>query len=194
VVVAGGFLTGSHVGAVVAIVASGSMFAVLSPANVVVGPLLPTAVRASAFSVLMGLLVIAQTLGASGAGVLADHLSTGHAAALICLPAAIGGLWVLAVRVPVGFHDDIEAPLRGAPVDQPRPVDVRPAPVDQPGAVGRPGAVDDEPGYVDIDTRQGPAEPVYAPEEAPTYAPAFVPEYLPEYLPDEYLPEYSPRN
>jgi hypothetical protein len=189
VVVAGGFLTGSHVGAVVAIVASGSMFAVLSPANVVVGPLLPTAVRASAFSVLMGLLVIAQTLGASGAGVLADHVSTGHAAALICLPAAIGGLWVLAVRVPVGFHDDIEAPLRGVERDKPSP-HFRPDAVDQPGAVGQPGAVDDEPGYVDIDTREGPAEPVYQPEEAPTYAPA----YVPEYLPDEYLPEYSPRN
>jgi hypothetical protein len=190
VVVAGGFLTGSHVGAVVAIVASGSMFAVLSPANVVVGPLLPTAVRASAFSVLMGLLVIAQTLGASGAGLLADHLSTGHAAALVCLPAAIGGLWVLAVRVPVGFHDDIEALLRGVEIDQPRAVDDRPDPVDQPGAVDdEPGAVDDEPAYVDIDTRQGPAEPVYAPE-SPPYAPA----YVPEYLPDEYLPEYSPRS
>jgi hypothetical protein len=184
VVVAAGFLAGSHVGAVVAIVASGSMFAVLSPANVVVGPLLPTAVRASAFSVLMGLLVIAQTLGASGAGLLADHLSTGHAAALVCLPAAIGGLWVLSVRVPVGFHDDIEAPLRGVEIDPPGLVE------HQPGPAGKPDHVTEEPSYVDIDTRSSPAEPVYGPEGAPTYARA----YVPEYLPDEYLPEYSPRS
>ena len=77
-----------------AIVASGAIFAVLSPANVVVGPLLPTAVRASAFSVLMGLLVIAQTLGASGAGLLADHLSTGHVAAWPAFRRAADGLWV----------------------------------------------------------------------------------------------------
>jgi Transmembrane secretion effector len=111
-VVAGGFLTGSSAGAVVAIVASGAFFAVLSPANVVVGPLLPTAVRASAFSVLMGLLVIAQSAGASGAGALADHLPTRIAAALVCLPAAAGGLWLLTLRrEPAGYHDDIEAPL-----------------------------------------------------------------------------------
>jgi hypothetical protein len=181
VVVAGGFLTGSHVGAVVAIVASGSMFAVLSPANVVVGPLLPTAVRASAFSVLMGLLVVAQTLGASGAGVLADHLSTGHAAALICLPAAIGGIWVLSMRVPVGFHDDIEAPLRGAETDQP-------------GRVDEPDTVDVEPSYVDIETRLTPYLPEDAPTSVPDDAPTYAQAYAPEYLPDEYLPEYSPRS
>jgi hypothetical protein len=164
VVVAWGFLTGSHVGAVVAIVASGSLFAVLSPANVVVGPLLPTAVRASAFSVLMGLLVIAQTLGASAAGLLADHLSTAHAAALICLPAAVGGIWVLSVRVPAGYHDDIEAPLGVVEVAEPGPVDI-----EIPAAL---------------------AEPVCLPEDTPVY----VPTYVPEYVPDEYLPEYSPRS
>ena len=164
-VAAGGFLTGSHVGAVVAIVASGAFFAVLSPANVVVGPLLPTAVRASAFSVLMGLLVIAQTLGASGAGLLADHLSTGHAGALVCLPAAD--------RRPLGAagapragglrrrHRGADPPGR----DQPN----RRASVDQPAV--------DEPVYVDIETRLAPYvpedAPVYAPEDAPTYAPAY---------------------
>ena len=97
VVAAAGFLSGSHVGAVLAIVASGAFFAVLSPANVVVGPLLPTAVRASAFSVLMGLLVIAQSLGASGAGLLADHVSTG-ARGGVGLPARGG-------RRPLGAAD-----------------------------------------------------------------------------------------
>jgi Transmembrane secretion effector len=126
-VAGGGFLTGSHVGAMLAIVASGAFYAVLSPANVVVGPLLPTAVRASAFSVLMGVLVIAQTLGASVSGVLADHMSTAHAAALACLPAAAGGLWVLLMRqVPQGFDDDIETPVRRVGTSPPRPVDREP--------------------------------------------------------------------
>jgi predicted MFS family arabinose efflux permease len=123
VVAGAGFLSGSHVAAVIAIVASGAFYAVLSPANVVVGPLLPSAVRASAFSVLMGVLVIAQTLGASGAGLLADHVSTAHAAAVACLPAAVGGLWVLLRRrMPEGLDDDIEAPIRGAEIVPARPV------------------------------------------------------------------------
>lgn len=111
-VTAGGFLSGSPVGAVVGIVASGAFYAVIAPANVVVGPLLPAGVRASAFSMLMGVLVLCQSLGASGAGLLADHLSTAHAAALICLPAAAGGAWLLGRRrLPPGYHDDIETPL-----------------------------------------------------------------------------------
>jgi MFS family permease len=160
-VAAAGFLSGSHVGAVIAIVASGALFAVLSPANVVVGPLLPTAVRASAFSVLMGLLVIGQTLGASGAGVLADHLSTPHAAAVVCLPAMLGGLWLLCARVPLGFHDDIEAPLRRLEIDAVRHIDI----------AALPAAV----------------EPEYVPEDIPAYVPAYVSVYVPEYLP-EYSP------
>ncbi|MGZ4594059.1 MAG: MFS transporter [Actinomycetes bacterium] len=114
VVSAGGFLTGSHVGALVGFVAAGAFFAVIAPANVVVGPLLPAEVRATAFSVLMGVLVACQSVGAGGAGVLADHLATMHAAALICLPAAVGGAWVLLARAPVGYADDIEAPLPAA--------------------------------------------------------------------------------
>jgi hypothetical protein len=61
--------------------------------------------------VLMGVLVAGQALGAAGAGVLADGVPTGTAAALMCLPGAIGGLWVLLAREPAGFTDDIEAPL-----------------------------------------------------------------------------------
>jgi hypothetical protein len=158
-VAGGGFLTGSHVGAVLAILASGAFYAVLSPANVVVGPLLPTAVRASAFSVLMGVLVIAQTLGASGSGLLADHLSTAHAGALACLPAAAGGLWVLLMRhVPEGFDDDIEAPIGSLEISQPCSVelDMRPTPA-----------------------RRQPA-PVQ-PEREPDYVTAVQPEYEPEY-------------
>jgi len=166
VVAAGGFLTGSHVGAVVAIVASGAFYAVLSPANVVAGPLLPTAVRASAFSVLMGLLVIAQTLGASGAGLLADHISTGHAAALVCLPAAAGGLWVLlARRVPAGFHDDIEAPLGRRQVGRAR--------------------------HVDLDVRLAPVRAAYAPVQPDYFAPV-QPEHCAPLQP-EHVPAYSPQ-
>lgn len=112
VVTAGGFLTGSDAGAVVGILASGAFFAVIAPANVVVGPILPAAVRASAFSVLMGVLVVCQSLGASGAGTLADHVTTAQAAALVCIPGFLGGLWVLgARRRPAGYEDDIEAPV-----------------------------------------------------------------------------------
>lgn len=121
VVSATGFLSGSHAGAVVGFVVAGAFFAVIAPANVVVGPLLPPEIRASAFSVLMGVLVAGQSLGASGAGVLADRISTGPAAALICLPAAAGGLWVLLARAPAGFADDIEAPLPGAGQPAPAP-------------------------------------------------------------------------
>ena len=160
-VAAGGFLTGSHVGAVVAIVASGAFFAVLSPANVVVGPLLPTAVRASAFSVLMGALVIAQTLGASGAGLLADRVSTGHAAALACLPAAAGGLWVLMTRrVPDGFDDDIEAVIPRVEVTQRRTVDLE----------ARLPAVQPEL-YAPVPPEYTPDQPEYAPEYSPEYSP-----------------------
>jgi MFS family permease len=189
VVAAGGFLTGSHAGAVLAIVVSGAFYAVLSPANVVVGPLLPTAVRASAFSVLMGVLVVAQSLGASGAGLLADHVSTAFAGALACLPAAVGGLWVLlARRVPAGFHDDIEAPLRVELADEL---------------------------HVDIEARLAliapllePAEPVLlespqpvlsTPEplnRVPARRPAPQPDYFAPVAPDfapEYEREYSPR-
>jgi hypothetical protein len=144
-------------------------------------------VRASAFSVLMGLLVVAQTLGASGAGLLADHLSTGHAAALICLPAAIGGIWVLSMRVPVGFHDDIEAPLCGAETDQP-------GLADEPDQPDEPDTVDAEPSYVDIETRLAPYVPEDAPMSVPEDAPTYARAYAPEYLPDEYLPEYSPHS
>lgn len=110
-VTAAGFLTGTDVGAVLGLVAAGSFFAVLAPSNVVVGPLLPTEVRATAFSVLMGALVACQALGASGAGLLADHLSTAAAAALICVPGALGGLWVLLAKDTPGLADDTEAPL-----------------------------------------------------------------------------------
>ena len=73
----------------------------------------------------MGLLVIAQSLGASGAGVLADHVSTGYAAAWSACPRRVGGLWVLMIRRrPAGFDDDIEAPLRPVEVSEPLRVDL----------------------------------------------------------------------
>jgi MFS family permease len=168
-VAAGGFLSGSHVGAVVAIVASGAFFAVLSPANVVVGPLLPSAVRASAFSVLMGVLVIAQTMGASAAGLLADHLSTAHAAALACLPAAAGGLWVLMVRrVPAGFADDIEAPLLRLEIREPTHVDLvaRLAPATRTYAAVQPVRASGG-GLRGGGAGLRPAAPEYAPEYSP---------------------------
>lgn len=111
VVTAFGFLSATHLGAVVGFVAAGAFFAVIAPANVVVGPLLPAEIRASAFSVLMGVLVACQSLGAGAAGVLADRMATTYAAVLVCLPAAAGGLWVLLAKAPAGFADDIEAPL-----------------------------------------------------------------------------------
>jgi hypothetical protein len=111
VVAAGGFLSGGQQGQLVGFVAAGAFFAVIAPANVVAGPLLPAEVRASAFSVMMGVLVAFQSAGASVAGALADRMHTPYAAALVCLPAAAGGLWVLLARPPAGLDADIEAPL-----------------------------------------------------------------------------------
>lgn len=173
-VAAGGFLTGNHVGAVVAIIASGAFYAVLSPANVVAGPLLPTAVRASAFSVLMGVLVIAQSLGASGAGLLADHVSTGYAAALACLPAAVGGLWVLTSRrVPEGFHDDIEALVPVTTVSRARTVNPRRRRAPVAGAYARVA-----PAYAPIRPDRG-VQPEYYTQVEPVHAAEYVPEYSP---------------
>lgn len=114
VIVAVGFLSGSHAGAIVAFVVTGTFFAVLAPANVVVGPLLPNAVRASAFGVLWGVLVIMQSSGAATAGVLADHVATPLAGALMCVPALAAAGWALLAPAPVGLGDDVEAPLAAA--------------------------------------------------------------------------------
>jgi MFS family permease len=129
-----GFLSGSHAGAVIAFVAAGAFFAVLAPANVVVGPLLPSAVRASSFGVLWGVLVIMQSSGAATAGVLADHVSTSLAGALVCFPALAAAAWALLARSPAGLSDDVEAPLAvpgPAPVASPAAVPPT-APVVQP--------------------------------------------------------------
>ncbi len=109
-----GFMSGSHAGAILGFVAAGSLFAVLAPANVVVGPLLPAQVRASAFSILMGILVVCQSLGAALAGTLADHLSTPTAAMLVCIPGLLAGGWALVGPAPAGIDDDVEAPLPSA--------------------------------------------------------------------------------
>jgi MFS family permease len=181
-VAGGGFLSGAHAGAVVAIVASGAFFAVLSPANVIVGPLLPTAVRASAFSVLMGVLVIAQTLGATGAGVLADHLSTAHAAALMCLPALVGGLAVLLMRrAPDGYDDDIEAPIPPAEIGRPRAADLAPALAAAPGVYAAVQAerVALEPEYVALEPEYVALEPERVASARPEYAPALPVSYAP---------------
>jgi hypothetical protein len=79
---------------------------------------------------------------------------------IVCLPAVIGGLWLLCAPTPLGFHDDIEAPVRRLEIDVVR--------------------------HIDIATPE-PIEPEYVPEDIPAYVPAYVSVYLPEYLP-EYSP------
>ncbi len=80
-----------------AFAAAGLLFAVLAPANIVVSPRLPRDVRASSFSLLMGMLVATEAMGAAGAGVVASAIGVMPVfLALGLVPLAVGA-WAVAV-------------------------------------------------------------------------------------------------
>ena len=90
-------------GLVVAFAAMGVLDAVIIPANIVVGPRLPTAIRASCMSVLMGTLTLAQAGTPFVAGALAAPLGARGASAVALLSA--GGFGVFALLRPVAVSD-----------------------------------------------------------------------------------------
>jgi hypothetical protein len=75
--------------------AAGLLFAVMSPANVIVAPRLPAPVRASAFSLLMGLLVATEAAGAGGAGLAASAVGLVPVCVALGVPALAVGAWTL---------------------------------------------------------------------------------------------------
>lgn len=79
----------------VGFVTVGGLFATFVPMQVVIAARLPAERRATCFSVLMAAMALEQVVLSSAAGSLADHLGTGPAAALVCLPAAVVALGVL---------------------------------------------------------------------------------------------------
>jgi predicted MFS family arabinose efflux permease len=94
--------------------AAGCLAVVLVPANVVVGPALPDAIRASAFGVLIGATVAAQAAGAAVAGLIASVTSVPTAAALVAAPSVVLGLLAVLRPVaaePVGGAGAVPAPL-----------------------------------------------------------------------------------
>ena len=87
---------------------AGALAVVLVPASALVGPLLPDEIRASAFSLLMGLLAAAQALAVLAVGALADQLGTGTAVALAAVPSVAAGTWHL--LVPVRCRGQVDGP------------------------------------------------------------------------------------
>ncbi len=80
---------------VAAYAADGLLFAVMAPANIVVSPRLPGAVRASALSLLMGVLVATEALAAAAAGSAASVAGLLPAGVAVgAIPLAVGA-WVL---------------------------------------------------------------------------------------------------
>lgn len=107
IMVAALLLTGSLV-AVAGFAGAGLLFLPLVTANVLISPRLPTASRASAFSLLMGALALAQAVCSGLGGLLADLTSPRvAAAALVALPVVAG---VVARRLPPVAVAPTEAP------------------------------------------------------------------------------------
>lgn len=88
--------------------AAGFLGMVMVPANVVVGPALPDAIRASAFGLLSGCTVATQAVGAAVAGLLASATTVPAAAALVTVPAVAAGLLALARPVAVPVPEAVE--------------------------------------------------------------------------------------
>ncbi|MGE5765422.1 MAG: MFS transporter [Mycobacterium leprae] len=85
------FLTlpaGSAIGAL-GFAGAGVLFAVLMPANTVVGRVLPGGLRASSFGLLMGVYMAGQAAGAIGGGLLAERFGVRAACAAAMLPALV---------------------------------------------------------------------------------------------------------
>jgi MFS family permease len=85
--------------AIVPYLATGLVFAVIVPANVVVGARVPPELRASVFGYLQGSLMACTALGAAGGGLLAEIVGVGPACAFALLP-GLGYAVVVLVRAP----------------------------------------------------------------------------------------------
>lgn len=97
----------------VGFVAVGGVFASFVPTQGVMAARLPAELRATCFSVLMAAMALEQVVLSAVAGSLADHLGTGPAAALVCLPAAVIAVGVLLtptrdIDIALGEVDEVE--------------------------------------------------------------------------------------
>jgi MFS family permease len=95
--------------------AVGLLFAVIAPANVVVSPRLAGEVRASALSLLMGMLVATQAVAAAMAGFLADAVGLLPVCVALGVPPLVVGTWALLrpVRSPAeAVSDEGSVPSR----------------------------------------------------------------------------------
>jgi hypothetical protein len=88
--------------AVAAYAAAGLLFAVIAPANMVVLPRLPGEIRASALSLLMGMLVATETVAAGAAGVAADAVGLVPVCLALGVPPLAVGTWALLVPPRAG--------------------------------------------------------------------------------------------
>lgn len=86
--------------AVLAYAAAGLLFAVIGPANIVVTPRLPPEVRASALSLLMGMLVATEAAGAAAAGLGAGAVGLVPVCAALGVPPLAVGAWALLMPLP----------------------------------------------------------------------------------------------
>lgn len=103
-----GVLAGAELAsALLAFAGLGLLFVVISPANTLVSPRLPTDVRASALALLMGTMCAAEALGAALAGVVASRLGATPAGALVALIPLAAGAYAL-VRWGKGRYGDGE--------------------------------------------------------------------------------------
>jgi hypothetical protein len=99
---------------VIGFVILGLLFVAITPANTLISPRLPAAVRASAFSVLMGGLAAVQATLTLLAGFLADLTTPHTAAAALCLVPVAAGVWVLALPEARRSARDDSSPARDA--------------------------------------------------------------------------------
>lgn len=104
------FAAAPPLGGFLAFAAAGTLMVTLVPANTLVGPQLPDAVRAGAFSLLGGATVALQGGGAAVAGLLTGLAGIPAAAALVAVPALAAGMWALARPLPSG-PDGTAAPV-----------------------------------------------------------------------------------
>ncbi len=81
--------------AVLAFAATGLLFAVIAPANVVVSPRLPAGLRASALSLLMGTLVATEAAGAAVTGLAASAVGLLPVCSALGVPVAAAGAYAL---------------------------------------------------------------------------------------------------
>lgn len=91
--------------AILPYLATGLVFAVIVPANVVVGARVPGELRASVFGYLQGSLMACTAIGAAGGGSIAELVGVGPACALALVPGMVYALVVL-VRSPATLAAD----------------------------------------------------------------------------------------